>query len=164
MATLGSLEKSGDLVRIEDPEPGTQPWRCLYGTREFIKWLDEELNSFKTTVVGGEIEPIEQVDAVFSEFIAGENFDSERRFKKLSRRPDLFVWEFKTQDIRIFGWFPVKDHFICTYGDMKDEIELKNKYGRYMAQTEYFRQNLDLDEPKYIESGNYKDVLSDAHK
>lgn len=86
----------------------------------------------------------------------------DRRFKKLARTPDEFVWEFKTPDIRVFGWIPMRDVFICAFGDMKDEIETRNLYGRYIAQTIYVRNNLELDEPRYVASGEYHDVLSDA--
>lgn len=164
MATLDSLETSGNLVRIQVPlELHLQPWRSIYGTPDFIVWLDQQLPNIASTILGYEIEPIEQVDAVFHEYISGARMNFDRRFKKLSWTPDIFVWELKTPDIRIFGWVPKRDHLICTFGDSKDEIELRNKYGRYIAQTSYVRQQLDLDSPKCIESKEYDDVLSDAN-
>ena len=163
MATLDTLVENESLVKIEvDLDVGVLPWRCLYGTPEFITWLDQILPNIVTTVVGGDIEPEEQVDAIFNEFVSGKAMSFDRRFKKLSATPETYVWEFKTLDIRIFGWVPKCDHFICTFGDMKDTIEVYRRYGRYVAQTIYFRTNLDLDEPKFIASEEYANVLSDA--
>ncbi|MER9855240.1 MULTISPECIES: hypothetical protein [unclassified Mesorhizobium] len=163
MATVATLEADGVLVRIEvEMNAGTMPWRRLYGTPDFVKWLQNVLPMLTTAIVGHEIEPSEQVDARFNEFISGENMLDDRRFKKLSWTPDHFVWEFKTLDIRIFGWMVEKDCLICTFGDTKDEIERLRKYGKYIAQTVYARNNLGLDEPNFVNSKEYCDVLSDA--
>lgn len=163
MATIIELEKSGSLIAISVPlDEGEQLWRRLYGTVGFIGWLDRVLPLLRTTIVGGDTEPYDQVDAIFHEYVVGERMQFDRRFKKLARTPDEFVWEFKTPDIRIFGWIPMRDVFICAFGDMKDEIEKRNLYGRYIAQTIYVRNSLDLDEPRYVASGEYRDVLSDA--
>ncbi|TVR07387.1 MAG: hypothetical protein EA385_13020 [Salinarimonadaceae bacterium] len=157
------MEQRETLVAISVPLDGAeQRWRRLYGTPEFIEWLDSALPLLRTTVIGGETEPYDQVDAIFHEYIIGERMQFDRRFKKLARKPDKFVWEFKTLDIRIFGWIPMRDVFICTFGDMKDEIETRRLYGRYIAQTIYVRNTLDLDEPKYVPCAEYDDVLSDA--
>lgn len=163
MATLLELVASGDLVKIEVELEGTdQPWRVLYGTPEFINWLEKALPELETTVVGGDIEPDEQVYACFYDYIVGEDLDPDVRFKKLRRTPDLHVWELKTIDVRIFGWIPQKDVFICCFGDLADTIKLRDSYSTYMARTEYVRAQINLDEPKSIESRNYDDVLSNA--
>ncbi|CAN7179186.1 hypothetical protein LJR251_000304 [Rhizobium rhizogenes] len=163
MATLTELDDKGALIWIDiDLESGEQPWRRIYGTPDFIKWLNDTLPNLTTTIVGGDSEPIEQVDAVFHEYIRGDHLSTDERFKRLSWTPDHSVWEFKTPDIRIFGWVPSIDVFICTYGDMKDEIEKLNKYGRYIAQTRYVRDHVGLNQPNVVESREYSDVLSDA--
>lgn len=164
MATLEELEASGHLVRIDVPlDGGEQVWRRLFGTPDFVKWLDEDLPQLVTTVVGGEISPFEQVDARFHEYVVGEPIQDDRRFKGLSWTPEYHVWEFKTLDIRVFGWIPSRDCFICTYGDMKDNIELRNLYGRYIAQTVFAREQMPLDAPKFVASKEYDDVLSNAN-
>ncbi|MCG6121304.1 MAG: hypothetical protein MEP57_01155 [Microvirga sp.] len=163
MATILDLEQDEALIAISVPLDGAeQTWRRLYGTPDFVNWLDGELPQLRTTVVGGETQPYDQVDAIFHEYCVGEAMQFDRRFKKLSRTPDEFVWEFKTPDIRIFGWIPMRDVFVCTFGAMKDEIEMMNLYGRYIARTIFVRNALDLDEPKYVASAEYDDVLSDA--
>lgn len=164
MATIEQLDYNGDLVRIDvELEKDEQIWRRLYGTPDFVGWLRDVLPDLETSVIGGEIQPLEQLDAIFHEYVIGESMDTAHQFKRLSWTPDLSVWEFKTADIRVFGWVPQKDVFICAFGDMKDSIETFRKYGRYIVQTQYLRSQMDLDEPKAVVSREYHDVLSDAH-
>lgn len=162
MATLIELSESGVVEVIDPLEAGELPWRMLYATMEFIEWLDGDLPEIEHNMLYSDLTPIEQVFAVFYEYVAGENFSSDRRFKKLHCTPDHHVWEFKTDEVRVFGWVPHKDAFICCFGDSKDNIELNGSYGRYIAQTVYARNIMDLDEPKYLEGRSYIDVVSDA--
>lgn len=163
MATLEELENRGSLIRIDVPlDGGEQIWRRLYGTPAFVSWLDDVVPELVSTIVGGETSPSDQLDARFHEYVIGESIQDDRRFKGLASTPERHVWEFKTLDLRVFGWFPLRDCFICTFGDMKDDIELRNSYGRYIAQTVYERDNLPLDEPKLITGKDYSDVLSNA--
>ena len=163
MATLSTIVDNGDLIRIEIELDGDdQLWRLLYATPDFIEWLDQVLPRLKTNILGLDFSPMEQVDSIFESFACGRSLNSDRRFKKLRRTPDGFVWELKTPDIRIFGWFLAKDQFVCTFGVEKDHLELTNGYGRYIAQTMFIREQVDLDPPKHIEGSEYNDVLSDA--
>lgn len=163
MTTLEDLEADGHLIRIEVPLDGAeQVWRRLFGTPDFVKWLDEVLPELATTVVGGEISPWEQLDARFHEYVIGDPIQDDRRFKGLSWTPEYHIWEFKTLDLRVFGWVPSRDCFICTFGDTADRIKLLDAYGRYIAQSVYVRDNLPLEPPKFVASKGYHDVLSDA--
>lgn len=164
MSTLKELIENGELQEIEvNLAFDEQKWRRLYGTNEFIKWVTDELVNLKSPLIGQDITPLEQVDAVFRDFIVGKDMQPNKVFKKLRFSPEVYVWEIRTWDIRIFGWFPLKDHFICVYGDRKEDIVTFNKYDRYIAQTKYFREQLMLNEPKFVESKKIKDVLSIAN-
>lgn len=160
MATLEQLCNDGIIVAIDPLEPDELGWRRLYATPDFITWLDQSLPVLHHNPLYTDLTPLEQVFATFSEYVAGENFASDRRFKKLSWTPDQSVWEFKTDEVRIFGWIPCKDSFICCYGDSKDTVVTLNLVGRYIAQTSRVRQLLDLDEPKYVNGHGYNDVIS----
>lgn len=160
MATLLELCYRGVITAIDPLEPDELSWRTLYGTNDFITWLDEELPTLSNNPLYSNLSAIEQVSAMFAEYVSGENFSTDRRFKKLSRTPDNYVWELKTDDVRIFGWVPKRDVFICCYGDGKQTIVNYDSYGRYAAQTDYVRRQMDLDEPKYLETERYTDVLS----
>lgn len=165
MPTIATLIENNTLIQIHvDLERGVQPWRCLYGTTEFLSWINEVLPGLNTTIPGDSWTPEDQVFDAFDRFIAGKSLDDSRRFKSLNSTPQYFVWEFKTPDIRIFGWFPQKDHFICAYGIMKETLELERAYGKYIAMTKYVRDNqLCLEPPGFINSRKYEDVLSDEN-
>lgn len=160
MTTMLELYDSGDINRIDPLEADELPWRTLYATLDFIDWLRDELPDLGHNGLYSDLSPIEQIFAVFSEYVAGDDFSSDRRFKKLSWTPDHHVWEFKTDEVRVFGWVPAKDCFICCYGDSKDEIEAQDSYGRYIALTLYVRNHMNLDEPKCLISREYIDVIS----
>ena len=165
MPTLTKLIDDGQLVRIEIELEGALPWRTLLGTPDFVRWLDEELPKLETTIVGGDLTPEEQVYAIFYDYVTGAHIQfhtDDRRFKKLNPL-NHNVWELKTLDLRVFGWVLAKDCFICTYGKMKDELELMNSYGRYVALTVGWRNKCGLDKPNVVTGENYNDVLSDAH-
>lgn len=160
MATLLELCESGELVTIDPLDDGEQPWRTLYATPEFITWFDGVLPEMGHNELYSDLTPYEQVFAVFDEYVSGEPFSDDRRFKKLTYNPDRYVWEFKTDEVRVFGWVPKKDCFICCFGESKDVVETLKSYPRFMARTSYVRETMELDEPKCIESGKYRDVIS----
>lgn len=159
MATLSELD-GGPLQHIDVLPVHELPWRHLYGTTEFLNWMSDVLPELASTTLGAQLTPLEQVYASFDEYVTGEPFNDDRRFKGLAATPDQFVWEFKTDDIRVFGWVPYKDAFVATFGDTKDDIVTFNRYGLYIAKTAFLRSNLDLNEPKYVASKEYRDVLS----
>tara|TARA_R110002110_G_scaffold137735_1_gene323067 strand:+ start:3809 stop:4300 length:492 start_codon:yes stop_codon:yes gene_type:complete len=160
MATLTELCDSGVIDTIDPLEPGELPWRTLYGTIDFLGWLDEGLPNLDHNPLYAELIPSEQVFALFAEYVSGDDFFSDRRFKKLHWRPDRYVWEFKTEEVRIFGWSPHKNAFVCCFGDSKDNIVRDDSYGRYIALTVYVRNNIDLNEPKCVTGRSYADVIS----
>lgn len=163
MATLAELCDSGILDTIDPLEPDELPWRTLYGTMEFLTWLDQVLPNLEHNPMYASLTPLEQVFALFAEYVSGDDFFSDRRFKKLNWKPDRYVWELKTDDVRIFGWAPKKDAFICCFGDAKDRIVIEDSYGRYIAQTVYVRDHIELNEPKCLTGGSYKDVISNKY-
>lgn len=163
MATIAKLCELGVLEDL-DPglDPAELPTRQLYGTVEFVAWLNDVLPELvvEDDPLSDDLSPMEQVAALFSEYLLGETFSTDRRFKKLNATPQHHVWELKTPDVRIFGWVPAKDCFICCFGDLKNAVVTFNKYGMYMARTKLVRDKLDLDEPKCVESREFKDVIS----
>ena len=161
MATVLELCESLRLREISpELEPQELVHRCLYGTPDFVTWLENELPGYASDPVNIDMSPLEQVAVVFHAYVVGLPFSTDRRFKKLSWTPQHHIWEIKTDDIRIFGWIPRRDAFICCFGDLKSEIEIFRKYGLYIARTKYVRENMNLDEPKCVEGKDYNDVIS----
>lgn len=164
MATLLKLCESNVLEVIDPLEHDELPWRMLYGTNEFLNWLESALPTLGHNGLYSDLSPQEQVFVAFVEYVSGEEFVDDRRFKKLNCTPDHYVWEIKTDEVRIFGWAPCKDAFICCFGDSKDSIVTMNSYQKYIAQTLYVRNKIALDEPKFLASGVLSDVVSTKDK
>src|ERR1700733_1797046 len=113
MATLHILDRRGDLVAIggglEDFE---QPQRLLYGFPHVITWLNETLPTLQPFYAETDLSPIEQVDVLFHDFVSGEDLVYYERCHFMEPLING-VWELKTPDIRIFGWFCKRGVFIA---------------------------------------------------
>lgn len=112
MATLTTLVGRDDLVAVggglEDDE---QPSRLLYAFPHVVDWLANALPVLRPLDPGTELVPLEQVDVLFHDFVSGEDFAYYERSHSL-RPAELGVWELKTLDVRVFGWFPKKGVFV----------------------------------------------------
>lgn len=161
MTTFTKLVEDEALIPIDGGLEGAeQPFRCIYGTPEFIEWL-ERVEESQPEHSLSPLTLTEQIDAIFYGYISGGTMNTDRRFKQLKSKPNHHIWEFKTADIRMFGWVPQRDHIILAFGDLKDTIVRQQSYGRYMAQTKYVRDNeLKANDPEHITSGKYEDVIS----
>lgn len=109
-----------------------------------------------------EISPLEQLVIFLEDFCAGEELEYGQKFKHLRHVAD-FVWELKTADLRLFGWFTMKDCFIVARANAADLIK---KHGLYTAiGDEVVRDcaQLDLNEPKYIKGNDPHVVVSNYY-
>lgn len=70
------------------------------------------------------------------------------------------MWELRTPDIRVFGWFPLLDHFIGVVANDATYIKKYRLYEGYIGEVVRYRDHLDLDNPKFIQSERPQDVVS----
>jgi hypothetical protein len=103
--------------------------------------------------------PAEQVDARLSVFCAGGIISYTEHLREIRPVKDG-VWEIKTADIRIFGWFYARDCFVGHVGDTKYRIKQHQLYNGYCGEVVRFRNALNLDEPKFIAGSDPKNVIS----
>lgn len=158
IATLQQLVTVGALERVEvDLERHQFPERQLYALPPFLKWLDETLPEMNSTL-NDDFQPIEQVEARLVQFVSGHPLGHTTDLRDL-RPLEAGIWELKTPDTRIFGWFPLKDHFIAAYGDDASRVKDHNLYGGYRDSVVRLRDELQLDEPKFV-TGRIDDVIS----
>ncbi|WP_140056006.1 hypothetical protein [Oceanibaculum nanhaiense] len=136
-----------------------QEWRCIYLLPNVKKWLEKELPSLVSSWNIAE-SPREQVGVLFWEFCSGERLIHSIQFKSLNHLGDG-IWELKTADIRIFGWFQQKDHFIAADIDLAQRVKEHDLYKGYSVQAKRRRDQLNLDEPKCVVGDNPYDVISD---
>jgi hypothetical protein len=160
MATLLDLLDQERVFRI-DPALGLRELevRRLYVLPEARKWIETILPTGASTWKIQET-PSEQLDALTYEFCVGAPLAVGTRFKCLTHLGDG-IWELKTADLRLFGWFLQKDCFIVSDCDDTDRIKQSKLYRGYCEQAVRRRAALKLDEPNYITGDNPDDVVSD---
>ena len=139
------------------------PVRRLYGTRDFVEWLKERERASEASKLGAETSIIEQIDTIFYRFIIGDSFHNRWDFRciKVEKHP---VWEFKTPDIRIFGWFPAKDCFIAAYGGWADYIKDHDLYRGYRLEIRRLRREMSLAQELCGEGTTPDDVISNRSR
>ncbi len=162
MATLLELV-AADVITKVDPMLGLREMemRCIFLLPRALKWLSEVLPNAESDWNIQE-EPSEQLDALFYEFCAGKSLQVETRFKCLTNLGEG-IWQLKTADLRLFGWFAKKDHFVVCDCDLATRIKISGLYKGYCQQAVRFRDDLDLNEPKFVSGDNPDDVISDCY-
>ena len=156
---LDSVVSAGRLEPIEIPlDGGGRPNRLLYGTPDFIRWLDEGLRPMTSTLRADDT-PLEQVYAMLADYVEGWPINVGRRFKTM-RPSEAGVWELRTADVRIFGWFVTKDVFVAAFGNDASFIKDHDLYAGYRDQCARLRGELGL---PWIVSGKGCDVVSIRH-
>lgn len=159
MATLIHLTLQNQVFKLE----AGLSWREQEDRRIYVfptvrDWLTNTLPT-EASSWNIELSPIEQLDDFLIEFCAGRELMFERQFNPI-RHIDNGVWELKMADVRLFGWFHVKDCFICTFGNLAEKVKLHNLYSGYRDQSVLLRNQLALDDPKFVPGENPNDVIS----
>ena len=161
MATLFELCENGDLIRF-DAGLGVRELdqRHIYLVPKSKEWIERDLPGLQSTWQI-ELTPAEQLDALFYQFCVGKRLVHGDRYKKLDPR-ERHVWELKTADLRIFGWFPLIDVFVvCAIHDAT-RVKKVGLYPGFRDEVVRIRNAMPLDEPKCIEGNEYDDVLSNC--
>src|SRR5262249_49768391 len=130
MATVQELDAAGRLHRL-DPALSDDQFedRFIYVSTRLRNWLEQELPNLESSWAI-EVSPAEQFDALLETYASGETLTFAWQFKPLNPVGDG-VWELKTADLRVFGWFHKFDCFVAVCADTKDRIKEHNLYGGY---------------------------------
>ncbi len=132
----------------------------MYGTKPFADWVGDVLPSLSSTRKL-DVTPAEQFDDMMLAFCLGEELIVGPQFHVLHPRKAA-VWELKTPDLRVFGWFPQKDNFIAVAGHHTDGVKEHGLYAGFVGEVVRVRNGLDLDEPKFIAGEDPNDVVSNC--
>lgn len=159
MATAWELRDRRVLVRAPIAlRQHLQPERTLLMTPLCTEWYSTELPQIPA-FWNTEVSPKDQIDALLEAYIAkSDQIRNDYDIKSL--RPAEGIWEFKTADIRVFGWFWQPDVFIAACGGDANETKIRNLYPGYINQTIRLCSGLDLDLPKAIPGDDLNAVLS----
>ena len=154
---LKALEIQGILERVELPiRVCPAPSRYLFLTSRAYTYINEVLPTLSQTQMS-EATPLEQVYSLFKRFVCGSELKYGDGNDIRDIQPsDLGVWELRTEDMRLFGWFPRYDVFICDAVDDASRIKEFNLYAGYRVLV---RDRMALSEPKFVD-GELKDVIS----
>jgi hypothetical protein len=160
MPTIADLLSCGAIVKIEvDLAARDQPLRLLYGTPQFIAWLRDVLDGLEPPCRLGDASIAEQIDDLFYSFLSGEQLIFTKQFRVV-RAEDNAVWELKTPDVRIFGWFMAKDCFVAAFGNWADTIKDHDLYRGYRIAIRRLRRELGIDATLCVKGVAPDDVLS----
>lgn len=159
MATVLELLLAQKLFRLDPAlEANEKEWRKIYISPRFKERAENDLPTWVSTWKV-EVGPIQQLDVLAEVFCSGETLTFGTQFKPLTHIKDG-IWELKTPDIRIFGWFCALDHFIAGTMDNAYYIKKHNLYAGYVGEVVRFRDQLDLSEPKFVPGEDPNGVVS----
>jgi hypothetical protein len=161
MATPLELDNAGALFKLDpDLGPGKREIRWIYASPRLKTWIEDALPRLESTW-HIELTPQEQLQAFVEEvFAPGEPLTYDWQFKPLTHIEDG-IWELKTADLRMFGWFYEKDCFIGSAANHTDVVKQLKLYRPYAKEAVRFRDQLDLNKPKFVPGDNPHDVVSD---
>jgi hypothetical protein len=160
MPTISDLVDRGALLKI-DVELGSheQPVRLLYGTPDFVLWLQRVIEGASPPRPLAHMSAAEQIDELFYSFLSGAPLVFNRQFRTI-RIEHSAVWELKTPDVRIFGWFLAKDCFAAAFGNWADTIKDHDLYRGYRIAIRRLRRELGIDDSLCVKGDAPDDVLS----
>lgn len=159
MATILDLVEAGELIRV-DPvlDSGVQEERLIYATPVVAAWVQTELPAIASQW-DLELSPAEQLDALVATYAEGDVLSFELHFKPLHPHNDG-VWELKTPDLRVFGFFSSRDCFVAVRIDTAQRVKEHGLYRGYVGEVVRARQGWDLDPPPFVPGVDPRDVVS----
>lgn len=162
MATIANLCVSQDLIWLDALNGSSSlPQRYFYASPRLISWVEEELPAYDRDH-DARLSPADQFVVLLEKFQRGTRLNHDADVKAISVAEEG-IWEFRTTDLRILGWFGDHDRFIGVTAAMKKSIRQRG-YPSMKEEVLRFRDALPLDEPKHLQSTRGKDVLSNCHQ
>ncbi len=159
MATLSTLIERGDLIKLDPGLPMSElEVREIYMTVGLTEWIDRVLpgirERFNTSFTAQE-----QFSQLVEDFCGGVELQYEQGFHCMTPA-ESGVWELKTPNIRMFGWFCSKDIFVAFKALEASFVKTHGLYAGCRDEVIRFRSLLDLDEPKFVEGTDPHAVVS----
>lgn len=144
IATLvDAMRKHGFEPYSFDPPLRDGHWRQIWGTPKFISWIDQGLPGV-TVQDPDDPEPAVQVYAKFKSFCDGRKMVYPIDLRCL-RPITESIWELKTNDVRLFGWFPEINHLILHSGEDANVLHLgegDEKWDPFIKDARSFLESL----------------------
>ncbi len=164
IATLSVLV-GAEIVAKYDPEVPVDQMeeRVIYMTQKCQEEAASDALAQLAPSWTSEIAPVEQLVALLDDFCAGAELEYDTGFHIVSPHNNG-VWELKTSDTRIFGWFYKKDLFIAHRILSTEKVKKYRLYTQLCNDVAHFRDNgLGLDSPNHIPGTDPHAVVSNYH-
>lgn len=144
MPTFDECREQGRILAIGGKlSPSQQPMRLLAMVPGLREWIQQVLVPATTDgYIPGSATPKEQLADFFNRFVSGDSFKPPLPHEMSPTGNG--VWRFRTDDVRIVGWFPRRGFFVIA--DMELKANCTRKRDEEMLQrTLDCRRELDLD-------------------
>ena len=162
MATLLELDRLGKLTKlIIELDPDEQIYGSIYAFPGALTWIQTTLPGLQTDGSNlGALSPAEQFDNLLYGLISGKpKFDLPPHLM-WPHSETLGIWELRSYDLRLFGWFWKNSQFVLSAVDTALRCHsISGLYEGYRTQAIRHRDGLDLDEPKFISGSDLANVL-----
>ncbi|MBS1060739.1 hypothetical protein [Gluconobacter sp. Dm-44] len=123
--------------------------REIWATPNFLHWFGKELEQI-TPDDPDDPTPIAQVYAKFHRFCEGRKMVYPHDIRNL-RPVHKAVWELKTTDVRLFGWFPSRNCLILHSGADANFLHAASEEDRWLPYVDAIEQYiLELDNPAIV--------------
>lgn len=160
MGPFDSLVASEAIVKVEIQLGRKESSkRLLFATPSFVNWLNDRVSRDEPSSLGAVLSPVEQLDFLFYTFVSGKPLIHSKQFRAIRVERNA-VWELKTVDLRIFGWFPMRDCFVAVFGDWADHVKDHDLYRGYRLEVRRLRRELGVGDALCVEGVNPDDVIS----
>ena len=141
------LVKAGRLRRYDlADDDDRQPHRSLYLAPDLAAWINGPLA--QCHIPRRAIAPVEQVTDFMDRFV-GEPVMHINDFQQI-KPTGAHVYEMKTTDVRIYGWFPAARLFIAVEGALKADTKTAGTVTAIRKRVEVFRSGLALPSPDSV--------------
>lgn len=158
MATLDELENKGALFRVRiNLRAKEYEERKIYAFPALWDWMTGAMRT--TEPYRDNISLGQQARVLLKNFITGQPFEEGEWFWLMNPQ-HMDVYELKSADIRIFGWFYRPRIFIGVAGDTLERTHTYNLHAGYRNSVVHARETIDLDPPAYIKGASITDVFS----
>jgi hypothetical protein len=134
-------------------------WRYVFATPDCAAWAAGALRQIPKSDTTQAL-PWAQFEAKLRSYCDGDSLQYQDLH--IAKPHERGVWEFKTVDVRVFGWFPDKDYLILHTGEdaekLHDNLML---YKPFIDATADYRDALPPGLPGPLMGKELSDVVSD---
>jgi hypothetical protein len=138
---------------------GRLAWRYVYASDDFLGWMANGLPLIHASDET-QASPKAQLDTALTRFCDGVVLAYGRDVRTLEPYTK-HVWELKSPDLRLFGWFPAKNYLVVHRGGDANHLHGdRERYTPLIDSTAQFRDSLVPPLPGPVRGVRLENVVS----